>query len=345
MALLSATGLFAQITATVQAPPTNQLKFDDLWSVELNNSSKKSLDVTLKADLSSITATNEIDPIAKATSNAIAVAPGTKKITKADITAVSNTWFKSGYEDLLKNGTLPSGTYQIEVTVVSGKGDELGWSHVATLIAPPAPPHLVAPTDGEVTSTPTPTFEWSAPSPLAPDAQVTYDFKIVELEPGQSTEEALKNAAWFEEPSATGTTLTYPADGKPFVKGAHYFWQVNATLAGATVGTSETWSFSPAPEVAEIDIGRGDIVAAQDLTMNQNVKRDLRKLVDIFDSAKNAIDTKDAKMALKWEKDALKSVNDILNNAGKTKEGADFIDKLRSARRKLEAEIGTTKTK
>ena len=80
--------LFAQITVKVQPPPANQLKFDDLWSVEIANTAERTFNVYLKAELSAITPDNRVEPVAKAVSGNFKLPSGTRKLTRADFAEV-----------------------------------------------------------------------------------------------------------------------------------------------------------------------------------------------------------------------------------------------------------------
>jgi hypothetical protein len=340
--LLPLTGLFAEVTVKVQAPPANELKFDDLWSVALSNSSKTTFTVRLKAELSGVAADNSLDPIARAISNSIKLDPGTKNITRVDITQLADTWYKSGYEDLLKNGTLPTGAYQIEITVLTAKNDEMAWDHVIASIAPPSPPHLVSPSDGTALMMAAPSLEWSAPAPLAPGIEPIYHLKIVETQAGQTAQDALSSPAWYDSTGISGTTFAYPSDAKPLVAGANYLWQVTAAAGGADLGASEAWNFSLAPQVGQVDIGHDDVAAALQLTSHQKVILQVQDALAKIDNAQQAINRKDAATALKGEKDALKALTAIVNQSGKTKESKDFVDRLHSASAKLTAQINST---
>jgi len=89
------------------------------------------------------------------------------------------------------------------------------------------------------------------------------------------------------------------------------------------------------------DVSFGDVAAALQLTSHQKVIIQVQDALARIDNAKQAIDRKDSAAALKGEKDALKAITAIINQAGKTKESKDFVDRLRSASAKLTSEINS----
>ncbi|MEO0108127.1 MAG: hypothetical protein ABIK62_03010 [candidate division WOR-3 bacterium] len=331
--------LMAQVSVSISQPAGTGVRMDDLWALTLNNSSKATYTVTLKVGLSSVS--KQPDLLAKATSKPVKLPPGKKTVTKGDI-EVKESWYKSGYEEMIQSGTLAAGAYQLDATVITEKGEEWAWDHKFITIAPPAPPKLVSPVNNTSLMTPQPVFEWTAPSPLGPDDQVVYEFRIFELQPGQTSEDAVnQNTPWYQESNIYSTSYTYPEGAHGFEAGKVYLWNVRATLNGVSLGQSEAWGFRASTAITGPDIGVNDLRVAMDLTMSIKVRKDLELTLAKLEEAKQAIAAGDQRTATRKLKEALKSVNDILGRTGKTQETTEFIDRLRSARRKLEAEIET----
>jgi len=189
--------------------------------------------------------------VARANSNRIEIPPGGKRITRGDITKLTDEWWDPELEKtLIRAPILPEGKYEACVYVYKWGGKELLTKCCISFESKPvSPPRLIAPKDGATLKEKYPLFQWTPPTPTP--KEVTYTLRIVEIRKGQTKEEAMRtNPAWFEKKGIKGTSFKYPITAK-ILKGGkryewkEYAWQVIAFSEGVEVGRSEVWTFSP----------------------------------------------------------------------------------------------------
>jgi len=106
-----------------------------------------------------------------------------------------------------------------------------------TIVAALQAPILVAPNDGDTTTT-SPTLSWNASTGAA-----TYRLQV-SLLPGFGT-------TVYDDSTITG--LSQPMAG--LINGTTYYWRVNAKNSGGTSGYSTVWSFTVAALVPSVDLG------------------------------------------------------------------------------------------
>jgi hypothetical protein len=182
----------AQVNVSIQHPPFNQLSIEDLWKITLVNVSTATYAVNLKAALSE----NEAGLIANGTSTEFELPPGTRTFTAADYNqlnpAIEYVNPDPKYqESIVRTGGLPSGEYQICVTVnQSNNLQELGRQCIEQSVLMVSPPVLIAPEDGGKIMTANPSFLWT---PVSGVTGVQNKFKLVEIFQGQPGYDAIKN--------------------------------------------------------------------------------------------------------------------------------------------------------
>lgn len=155
-----------------------------------------------------------------------------------------------------RTGRLPEGDYTACAVAVDGSGFVLAESCAPFSIVYPDPPMLLTPFDGETLDQPDPLLQWT-PVQVPIDFGVSYVLRVVEVLPGQSPGEALReNIPHFETLDGAFTSLRYPIDAQPLESGKRYAWWVqaldqNGYTASANEGRSEIWTFryddTPAP--------------------------------------------------------------------------------------------------
>ncbi|HFE63375.1 MAG TPA: hypothetical protein ENK14_03030 [Caldithrix sp.] len=160
------------------------------------------------------------------------------------------------------------GFYAWQVTALVG-GTEIGKSEVWSFKLPNLTGQitLVSPKEGATLPKEEkyPLFQWTPPTPTPPG--ITYNLKIVEIQEGQSKEEAMNNTSFFEKKGIKTTSFKYPSSAKllyvpkpqepyggggepvepkpnPPVKAAPKFaWQVTAFTSGSKTGESKVGLF------------------------------------------------------------------------------------------------------
>jgi len=239
--LLIAGALVAQnVSILLISAPHEHFFVEDMWLCRITNATDSTIEVKLYG-----TVEHDGELIGRGTSNLISIPHGSKRITSADITDVTDDWWAPEYEDIAeRRGALPAGRYLVCVEVQDARtGDRLAHNCRTQEGARPSPPSLIAPDDGSEITTPTPTFVWTPPAPRPDD--VTYKLTIVEV-PGHMTPEEAIDAAepWFEKEDIRRTSYPYPMRARTFEESDNFVWKIAAISGGREIGNSEIWTFS-----------------------------------------------------------------------------------------------------
>lgn len=244
----------AQVTVKLRRPSPNKLTMENLWYVDLNNTTSKTYWVYLHGEV-----TEEKDGlVGKANSNAFALPPGTKRITSRNIGKVTDAWYKGKYkESVVRTGNFPAGKYTVCVSVIGVESKEgFGRACFKQNVQISGNPRLTSPKDGaEITKNPL--FTWTPPAPRPP-GDFNYKLRIVEVLEGQTKEEAMhSNPPWFEKDRIVNTVFRYPSSGRSLEEGT-YAWQIQiaeeVTLrVSEDYGKSEIRAFVYAPGVDIIE--------------------------------------------------------------------------------------------
>lgn len=174
---------------------------------------------------------------------------GTLTLTPG-MNAISNLLNRSVIEQgsdvlsyLQNTGFFPEGPYLICATLYRIDNTQLGYSCQSFRSTGANAPVLVAPPDKAVLKTFFPVFTW-LPARRNGDFEVTYDFRLAELLPGQSYAEAMaSNPALVFERDLRATTYVYPASALALQEDKMYVWQVSSVFKEAQKQASEIWMF------------------------------------------------------------------------------------------------------
>jgi hypothetical protein len=239
----------AQFTLRIHPPPPNQLRIEDLWSVDVTNNSGESRMVYFHGE---ITETRR-GPLFRGNSNEFESPPGRKRITSRDIREIRDEWYREEEKEfVIRTGTVPAGSYDACLSLMdASSGQELERQCIHIEVRPAGPPRLISPRAGVGLRVKRPIFTWTKPAPLPSGERVYYKFKIVEVYEGQTKEEAMRsNPPWYEEDRITRTSFQYPLRARELDPDRQYAWQVQSFYAeGFTLGTnrgmSEIWKVNP----------------------------------------------------------------------------------------------------
>jgi len=237
----------AQWTARLAYPPSLSLKLEHLWSITITNQATQATEVYLHAEMNEQTR----GLVFRGTTNVLSIPPGGKRITKNDVTNLSDTYYEPGLEKKLKKTQIfPPGRYSFCVQVLEAQSGRMlaqdCWQNY--LVMNPNPPRAITPKDSGVVIGGFPVFQWTAPTPLPEGAQVAYDFRVCEILPSQDRYDAIHNIPTYEQKGLARTSLTYPLSAKSLEPGKSYCWQVAAKDAsreayGENSGRSEIRMF------------------------------------------------------------------------------------------------------
>jgi len=133
---------------------------------------------------------------------------------------------------IIQTGTLPEGEYSIVIearpaTAQANIAALAGTSNFS--VRYPQPPIPVSPPNGANVTLGTPVFSWT-PVVNTAGIQMSYEFLLVEVVPGQSPLQAINsNREHAFETLAGNTTLPYTLQYLPLEPGAEYAWQITAS--------------------------------------------------------------------------------------------------------------------
>ena len=251
-------------TVIINAPAGYELYLENLWSVDIINQEETPVHVTLLGEVLEATR----GEMFRGRSNPLVIPPGGRQINAWDIEQIKDKWFNPEFERALnRTGRFPAGHYTLCITVIELESNEsMGRSCIEQTVSMPAAPRLITPPEDETVREPYPIFQWTEPTPVPPDAQIFYYFKVCEVYPGQTVQDAINNIAYYEIRNYEMTSIQYPMDAQAFEDGKEYVWQVQALDAngqaiGENDGKSEIWKFrfvsperiGPTPELITPD--------------------------------------------------------------------------------------------
>ena len=236
------------VDVRVSQPPPNQLRISDLWSIELNNRSGRTLEVRLFGTIEETSVPDGV--VVEATTRVIKLAPGRVRLSGTDVQPITTANENRKYIDaLLQTGSVPSGEYTMCAEVISVESEQvLGRDCKFTTVTRLTQPVLITPPDEGDVYDKLPIFSWLAGTPPAAGQQVLYKLTIAEMFGTQTPFDAVeRNPAFLTVNDIKTTVLQYPVSARPFEVGRRYAWMITAyertATALVTLGVSEVWSF------------------------------------------------------------------------------------------------------
>lgn len=231
--VVSAFSLLAQnqVISKLQQPPPNKFGISDLWSIELNNTTREDIKGYIIGSIS-----EELNgQIVEVKTKLFTIKRGKNTYTQKDFSDADVNFHKNNYkETLLRTGGFPEGDYTICVEVYSEDGDVIGIENcIYHSVRQLGNISLLTPADGDETNPEQPViFSWT---PL-PDAK-EYSLKVVELIGNQSPETALQqNPPFFAKENLRTTQFQYPLTERKFQSGKSYAWMITAGHIESEIG-------------------------------------------------------------------------------------------------------------
>lgn len=244
------------VDVRLSQPPPNQLRVADLWRIELNNRSGRTIRIYLHGTAEEMSIPDGI--IADARSKEFDIPPGVTVVTGNMVQPVTVDESNSRYRDaLLRTGNVPTGEYQIcceaiEVETQAVVGRDCKFVSVNRISVP----ILIAPPDETDVVERYPVFTWMNSVPPAPGLIIRYHLRMAEIFGTQTPQDAMqRNPAWLDIRGLTRTIFQYPISTRTFVEGQRYAWMVEAyeerDARFIPLGESEVWWFRHLPMKAE----------------------------------------------------------------------------------------------
>ncbi|WP_147320027.1 hypothetical protein [Chitinophaga silvisoli] len=233
----------AQVSMTVQLPPTGVLQMAQLWNMLLVSTSSSPILVKIEMRMKDV-ATNQ--PILTGFSRTITLNKGVRQIQAGDVTPVTYEYLSTA-ADRTQNGLLTAGNYIACYSVFLLSGDALSLlaeDCLAFAVEPVSPPLLNSPEDQSIVDGNLPQFSWIPPAPLSIFSDLNYDFVIVELRNGQSTAEAIQqNIPVYKSVHNKNLFVNYPVSALALDTAKKYAWTVTAKNGSTFAAQTETWTF------------------------------------------------------------------------------------------------------
>ena len=244
LALLSALHLKAQVSMTLQVPPTGVFQKNQLWNILLVYTGDSPADIKISLTLSDAR-TNQ--PVLTATTRNIILTKGARQLKADDVLPVQYNYLTSALWDRSSNGLLMVGSYTACYSVlqyVHAGAMPLAEDCISFDVEPVSPPLLNTPADQDTLETIYPQFTWLPPAPVTIFNDLSYDMILVEVLPGQSAYEAVqRNIPVGSKGNNKNLFYDYPASGRGLDTGKLYAWRIAARNNDQVASLSDTWTF------------------------------------------------------------------------------------------------------
>ncbi|BDQ02472.1 hypothetical protein [Ignavibacterium sp.] len=220
-----------QVISRLKQPPPNRFGISDLWSIDLNNTTRKEIKGYIVGTLSE----DNDGLIVEARTKIFTIRPGNNTYTQKDFPNADVNYYNNRYKEiLLRTGGAPDGDYTICITVYNESDEIIGQENcIFHSVRIAVPITLISPDDDEIVNTEQPIlFSWS---PL-PETQ-KYNIKIVEVLDGQSPFVAIEQNRPLVEKNIFGSNSFQlsQSEVKSFLRGSErkdirrtFAWQVKA---------------------------------------------------------------------------------------------------------------------
>ncbi len=235
----------AQVTISLQVPPSGAIQKAQLWNFMLVSSNPAPLTVAVK--LSLISTTDNL-PVLTGYSKNLLLTPGAKQVGFQSLSPIYYSLVSplfNGNTD--PNGYLPVGNFMACYTVFKVDGDlsnELVTECSGVGVTPLSPPFLSYPPDNDTLNSLYPQFTWIPPAPINMFTNLSYDLLLAEVQLGQTPTDALEqNLPVYSTTNVRVTTLPYPSSRTGLIPNKKYVWKIVARNNGQIAGQSEVWSF------------------------------------------------------------------------------------------------------
>lgn len=242
---LLAMGVKAQVVLNMQLPPMGLTIKPQLWNLSLINTGSENVFVRIEMVMTDVS-TNQ--RVLSGTSKVITLARGAKQVQMNDLMPITYNAGSPGYSvDPSPNGFLPTGVFNIcysVIKVVNDGSEQLSEECETLEIEPISPPQLIIPLDEEQVDITRPFFAWMPPSPYNTLNSLLYDWVLVEVQPTQSTADAIQqNVPVLSRQNLSFTSFQYPLSSPELDSSKLYAWRITAKNNMLPIGNSEVWSF------------------------------------------------------------------------------------------------------
>ena len=237
--LLVTTNLHSQnqVISRLKQPPPNRFGISDLWSIDLNNTTRKEIKGYIIGTLS-----EEKDGlIIEARTKLFTIKPGNNTYTQKDFPNADVSYYNNRYKEiLLRTGGAPDGDYKICITVYNEADEVIGLENcIFHSVRQLSNITLISPEDNSSLPQEELVFSW-LPLPSAKE----YSLKIVELIGKQSPVVAMRdNRPFFQKDGIKVPNFQYPMNERKLNENKTYAWKVYLK-ENPEATASEIWTFT-----------------------------------------------------------------------------------------------------
>lgn len=145
-------------------------------------------------------------------------------------------------------GTFPGGVYNVFYTLygrpTDGQFSELAEYEAQLSAEALFPPMLISVENGDTICETNPVFTWTPAVQPSGSSPLTYTFKMVEVQPFQSSYQAMmSNPYYYSQYDIPITMHNYPISAQPLVLNQQYAWMVDAVINNQVAASSEIWTY------------------------------------------------------------------------------------------------------
>lgn len=238
-----------------------QLKSEDVWNLNIVSTETQSVNVKIFGSI-----TKDGQKIIDLESRNVAIQPGANALSAFNVATQRKNYLNKNILEIEKlTLMLPAGNYElcIYLRCANPSCDGLNYSPFdveasycqQVKVEPPTPLQLTYPTDQEKIKQTKPTLSWIPPGPIASSSKLTFMITLVEMNEGQTKQDAIKrNRPLLRKTGHSLTSLMYPLDLADLEVGHKYAWQVEAWVGDQWISTSEVWEFEVEEELKDEEI-------------------------------------------------------------------------------------------
>lgn len=197
----------------------------------------------------------DMSPVVEFKTDVFTLQTGGNVITPSNLSFRELNFLNSDIAEIeQKTGTFPSGDYTLCIWAVcanpdcGGQGAGIGATEqsqcIQIHIENPTPLLLSYPEDNSEIVETRPIYTWIPPGPIASSANLNYSFNLVQINDGQTKQDALAlNRPLIKLEGLGSPVLVHPYDLPALEEGKSYAWQVVAYVGKSYFATSEQWKF------------------------------------------------------------------------------------------------------
>lgn len=229
----------AQISMTLQVPPSGVIIKSQLWNILLvNKTGADEVQITL-----ALTDANTSEPVLSGLTLPFILNSGTSQLTAKDL-AIQYDYLSPVIADRDPNGFLPAGSYEACFTLTQTNHPVPVEACINITVEPLSPPLLNMPLDESASESSAPQFNWLPPSPLNMFSELNYDLILVEVQKGQAPAVAIQqNVPVFLNIAIPNIFCNYPSSNTPLDTSKLYAWQIVAKNGNQYAAQSDVWTF------------------------------------------------------------------------------------------------------